>query len=143
MKKTAEKVDPSQVPEVQEFLQAQAALEAFKKEYVDIFHELSALVERYNATLEAADKTCRTRQISSGPFDLYQFGTRYDAEQLFLAVSPEEFAQLGGRVVTKTVYEVERTWLETAIARGALPEEVVRAVRKEIPNFHKPEKVVL
>jgi hypothetical protein len=142
-KKKAKTVPAAEVPAVVEFLDAQDAINAFKQENADIFEQLNALVERYNTALQQADQVCRTQQISSGPFDLYQFSTKYDAEKLFAAVGRDQFLQLGGKLENKVVYDVDRGRLEACIAQGKLTETIVEEVRKETPNFHKPSPLAV
>ena len=139
----ATRIDIGNVPEVVELIDAQDALEAFKQSHPEIFRTLEALTERYNAALESAEKVCRARAVSCGPLHLYQFTTRYDAEALYGAVGREKFLELGGKVGTKATYEVDKTCLETAIAQNKLSAEIVEISRKETPNFHKPDRLVL
>ena len=142
-KKIAPTLGPEEVPEVIEFLDAQEALQAFKEEHAAVFAEFGALAERYNAALENADKACRGREISCGPMQLYQFSTKYDAEALYNAVGRDKFLEMGGRISTKTAYDVDKGRLEVVIAQNKLPKDTVDQVRKETPNFHKPEKLIL
>lgn len=142
-KRTPVTIDMAEIPEVVDFIDARSALDDFRAEHAAVFGQLQALTERYNSTLEQADKACRARQISCGPFQLYQFSTKYDAEALYNAVGRDQFLTIGGKVETKTVYDVDRNRLEAAIAQNKLPTEVVEAVRREVPSFHKPDKVVL
>lgn len=142
-KKKAPKVDPSELKEVVEFLDAQDALNTFKEEYAEVFEQLSALAERYNSTLEQAEQACRTRKVTCGPFNLYQFVTRYDANALHDAVGRDQFLAIGGKIETQTVYDVDKGRLEASIAQKKISEEVVNQVRKETPNFHKPNILVI
>ncbi len=142
-KKTAPNLNPREVPEVVEFLDAQDAIQAFKAEHPEVFEQLSQLVERYNTALEQADKACRSREVSSGPFNLYQFTTKYNAEALFNAVGRDAFLAMGGKLETVTQFSVDRGRLEACIAQGKLPNEVVAHVRKETPNFHEPDKLAV
>jgi hypothetical protein len=142
-KKTAPRREPVEVPEVVEFLDAQDAIQAFKTEHAEVFDQLAQLVERYNTALEQADKACRSKEVSCGPFDLYQFTTKYNAEALFNAVGRDNFLTMGGKMETITQFSVDRGRLEACIAQGKLPNDVVEHVRKETPNFHKPDPLVV
>lgn len=138
--------DPTPPPEVTEFLAAAGALHQFKQAHAALYQELEALVERYNATLEAAEKACRASNASAGPFERYQVSVKYDAEALAARLPPEVFAALGGRVEEQKVYRLDRTRLDEALADPHLPADVSAAVqvaRKETPSYHKPPKVVL
>lgn len=142
-KRKAPTVDIGEIPEVIEFVDAQEALQEFKQEHAAVFETLAQLTERYNASLEQADKVCRARQVSCGPFDLYQFSTKYDAEALYNAVGRDKFLELGGKIDTVTAFSVDKGKLEACIAQRKIESDVVDRVRKETPNYHKPEKVQL
>ena len=136
-------VDPRNVPAVIEVLDAQDALNAFKEEHAAVFEQLEGLVSRYNSAIENADKVCRAQKISCGPFQLYQFSTKYDAEALYNAVGRDTFLTVGGKISTKTVYDVDKGALEAAIAQARISNDVIEQVRKETPAFHAPKPVVL
>ena len=142
-KKRARRVPLADVPEVIEYVNASDAITEFKSEHAEVFTQLDTLVERHNTALQQADKVCRANGVSCGPFDLYQFSTKYDAEALFNAVGRDRFLQLGGKLETQTVYSVDKGRLEAAIAQDKLPDDVVEQVRKETPNFHKPDPLVI
>ncbi len=131
-------VDPEEIPEVMEFMAAQQAIEEFKDAHRNVFEVLETLVERYNTTLEQADKACRGQRITSGPFDLYQVTTKYNAEALYNAIGREEFLKLGGSVGTKATYDVDKGKLEAAIAQNKIDPNIVQSIRIETPNYHKP-----
>lgn len=142
-KKKAKIVDLDKMPAVIEFIDARDALEEFKADHGEVFSQLQELTERYNTTLEQADKACRAGQVSCGPFDLYQFSIKYDAEALHNAIGRDKFLEAGGKIETKTVYDVDRGRLEACIAQNKIPADVVERVLKETPNFHKPDKLVI
>ena len=142
-KRKAKKVEPAAVPEVVEFLDAQGALEDFKQSHAAVFEQLRELTDRYNATFEAAEKACRSKEVSCGPFDLYQFTTKYDPEALYNAVGRDKFLALGGKLDTQTVYTLDKARFEVCVSQNKVPADVVPQVRKETPNFHKPEKLVV
>lgn len=142
-KKQAQKVDPLEVPEVIAFIEMQDTLREFQEEHKEVFEPYAALVEQYNTALEAAAQTCKVREISVGPFDLYQFTTKYDPEKLFNAVGRDTFLQIGGKLDTQTVYTLDKGRFEACVMQNKVPADVVAEVRKETPNFHKPEKAQL
>lgn len=141
--KRIETVEASAIPEVVEFLDAQDAILAFKESNAPVFEQLAELVDRYNTSLEQADKVCRAKQVGCGPFDLYQFSTKYNAEALYNAVGRDKFLELGGKIETQTVYDVDKGRLEAMAAQRKVPEEVISQVRKETPAYHKPPKLVV
>ena len=128
---------------VGEFIDAEDALREFKEEHAPLFDQLRELTERYNAALEQAEQVCRAREVSCGPIDLYQYTTKYDATALYNAVGRDQFLALGGQLSTVTEYSVDKGRLEAAIAQNKIAADVVPQIRKETPNFHKPNKLVL
>lgn len=137
------KVDPSEVPEVRRFLEAQSRINDFKEKHQPLLKELGVLVEEYNASLEDADKTLRAGLLSSGPFDLFSVKRTYNAEKLYNELGEEDFIKMGGTMKKVTKYELNQALFEAMAERGSVPEEVVEAVRKVTPNFHKPDKINL
>lgn len=137
----APRMSPEQVPEVENFLHAQERLEHLRQQYPQVFQELQAIAEEYNARLEEADKAVRGKQISCGPFDLYQTQTTYDAEKLFEEMGRENFLKVGGSLKTVTEYTVDKGRVDAAIAANIIPQEVVKIFTKTTPKFHKPDKI--
>lgn len=132
-------VDPEEVPEVIEFLDAQKSIEEFMDDNKAVFAQFQELVEKYNTSLEAADKACRGQQVRCGPFDLYQFTTKYDPDALFNAVGRNKFLELGGTTKQTTEYDLDKDAFEASVAKGLVSKEVVAEVRKVSPSFHSPK----
>lgn len=143
-KKVIEKVDPTAVPEVLEFMDAQQAIAEFKQEHKKVFEEFSHLVERYNTNLEAAKLVVRNRQVECGPFVVHNTSVKYDADALYLALGHELFLQVGGILSTETVKSIDRGRFEAAITapNSKISDEVVAAVRKEGVSYRSIEKLV-
>lgn len=141
MKKNIRTVAIDQVPAVIDFVDAQSAIADFKQEHAQVFAQFAELAERYNATLEQAEKVCRGDRVACGPFDLYQFVTKYDAEGLFNAVGRDRFLEIGGKIETVQQFSLDRQRFEAAVAQNKIPKDVVDRVRTETPNYHKPAKV--
>ena len=142
-KREAKKFAESEIPEVMAFVTAQSDLQEFKQEHAAIFLKLEQLVDQYNTRLEAANQVCRSEGVSCGPFQLYQFTTKYNAEALFNSVGRDKFLELGGQVKTETAYSIDKAKFEAMVAQNKVNPDVVATVRTETPNFHKPEKIVL
>jgi hypothetical protein len=136
-------VEPKDIPEVIEFIDARDTIEEFKQAHAEVFAKLASLTERYNTSLQQADKACRQREVSCGPFNLYQFTTKYSAEALFNAVGRDIFLEVGGTIQTVAAYDIDKGRLEAAIAQNKITKDVVAKVRKETPNFHKPETLII
>lgn len=143
MKPSIKTVAEENIPEVIEFLNAKDALESFMAENASIFATFRELSERYNSTLEAADKTCRSAKVKCGPFELYAFAEKYDAEGLYNAIGRDKFLEVGGRIEQVPKYSVDSKRLEASIAKNLIPEDVVEQVHKVTPNYHKPDPVKL
>lgn len=143
MGKQIQQARETDFPEVLAFLQAKADLEEFKQQNQELFDTLEALGERYNTALEAAEKVCRAAEVNCGPFDLYQFTTKYSGEKLFNAVGRDKFLELGGAIGSKPTYEIDKSRFEAAVAAKKVSKEIVSQVRTETPNYHKPDKLVL
>jgi hypothetical protein len=50
---------------------------------------------------------------------------------------------LGGETKTVTEYSLDKGRFEAAVAQKKVPKEVVTQVRKEVANYHVPDKLVL
>jgi hypothetical protein len=142
-KRTPKKAELNEVPEVIEFLDAEDAVKAFREEHAEVFEQMAQLVDRYNTALQQADKACRGKEVTCGPFVLKHFATKYDAEKLFHAIGRDKFLQMGGKLDTQTVYDVDRGRLEACIAQNQLAKEVIDLVRKETPNYTEPKPLVV
>lgn len=131
------------IPEVAAYQDAKARYDAFRAANPEFFQYLDALQEELNQKLQAADKTVRARNVSCGDFELYQFQTKYNAEELLQALGRDRFLQVGGTMTTQTVYGVESARVDAAIACGDIPAEVAERVRIKSPRFHKPDPLVV
>ena len=143
MPKHIQKAQETDIPEVIAFIEAQRALQEFRQAYPELFEQLDGLVDHYNTTLESAEKKCRAAEINCGPFDLYQYSTKYNGEALFGAVGRDKFLELGGTTGSEITYSIDKARFEAAVAAKKVPQEIVDLVRKEAPVFHTPKKLVL
>lgn len=132
-------VSTDKVPEVIQFLDAEKTMEEFVADNQAVFDQFRELADRYNNTLEAAEKAVRGQEVKCGPFDLYQFSTKYNADALFNAVGRNKFLEAGGTMKQVTEYAVDKDAFESAVAKDLIPEEVVKEVRKVTPNYHAPK----
>lgn len=139
----AKKLDPSEIVEVQEFIAAEHELSTFREEHSAVFEKFDELAVNYNQKLEAADKVVRAKQVSCGPWDLYQEQVKYDAKILFESVGRERFISVGGTMETQTIYGVDKSRIEASINQGLIPTDVAAQFRSVSPRFHKPNKVDL
>lgn len=136
-------VDPDDLPEVSAFLRAQEKLEDWKKTYPGAYDELKEIQELYNSTLEAADKSVRAREVASGPFELLNYSTSFNANALYDAVGREDFLRLGGSVQTVQQYDIDKKQFEAFVAQKKVHPDVVKAVVSYGPRYKKLEKVTI
>jgi hypothetical protein len=134
---------PQEIPEVHEFLGALGLIEAFRAQHASVFTEFDKLVDNYNTKLEAATQIVRSKNVSSGPFELYQFQTKYDPKTLYDLLGHERFFVVGGATHTETVYTVDAQKVEMAIDQGKIPIDMVDSFRTLSPRYHAPKKIEL
>lgn len=147
LKKTASAkpttLEPQQVQHVLEFVEVSKLLDEYKEQHAAVFDGFNTLAEEYNQKLEAAEKTCRSQNISCGPFELYQVSTSYDAKTLFEILGREKFILVGGKISTQTIYEVDKARIEVSIDQKAIAPELIDHFRNVSPKYHKPKKIEL
>lgn len=127
------------LPEVAAYQEVKDRYRAFKAANPAFFEYLDKLQEELNQKLQAADKAVRARQVSCGEFELYQWQTTYNAEELLQAMGRDKFLQVGGTMTTQTVYGVDKARVDAAIAAQDIPPTVAERVRIRHPRFHKPD----
>lgn len=134
-------VPENDIPEVKHFLEVQKQIESLKEGYPEVFERLGQLQQDYNQALEAAEKVVRGKQVSCGPFNLYQWQTTLDAEKLYEELGKDEFLKVGGKIQTVTTYDLDKNKFEAHVTAGTVPSEVVDVVKKTSPRYKKPEKI--
>lgn len=139
----ANKIDPADLPEVQDYLEARAMLDAYIHHNQAVFEQYRELAENVNRARESADKIVRAKGVSCGPWEIYQTQTTYDASALYEAMGREEFMRMGGKVQMQAVYDVDRAKIEAAVARGDIPPELVPAIKKVSPRYKSPKDIGL
>jgi hypothetical protein len=136
-------VDPDDLSEVAAFMRAQERLENWKKTYAGAFQELMEIAELHNSTLEAADKSVRAREVSSGPFELLNYSTTFNANALYDALGREDFLRFGGSVQTVQQYDIDKKQFEAFVAQKKIHPDVVKAVISYGPRYKKLDKVII
>jgi hypothetical protein len=137
----SKEVDPTQIPAVATFIDAEARLAEFKEEHGEIFAMYDQLVEERNTALQAAEKIVRAHQVTCGPFVLYQWQTKIDPEKFYDAVGRDNFLKLGGSIDTVPKYSVDKNTFEAKMATGAIPQNVVDAVVVKSPRYKCPDPI--
>lgn len=134
-------VDPNELPEVVTYIDAKAQLDEFRAEYADVFEKYDVLVQGHNDALQNADKVVRAHGVSCGPFDLYQYATKYNAEAFYDAVGREKFLQMGGSIETIPKYTVDKKLFDANVAKHSIPKNVVDAVVVIEPRYKTPKPI--
>jgi hypothetical protein len=138
-----ETVSPSKIAEVKAFMKAKEALDELRALFPVAFAKLAEIAAVYNTTLDAAAEAVKIRRVSSGPFDLYSYTKKFDAEVLYADVGRQKFAQMGGIIDPREIRDVDKTrflaLIETKVVSPALAAKVLTYA----PSFHKPDPIVL
>lgn len=139
----AKEVDPLDIPEVAEFINADERLKEFKEEYKDVFEQYEAIVSDRNDKLEAAEKIVRAHKVTCGPFVLYQYQTKYNAQAFYDAVGRDDFLKLGGTIQTVPKYEIDKKAFEAMMAQKKIAPTVIEAVVETSPRYKCPDKLTV
>lgn len=132
-----------EVPEVAAYLEAESRLQAFKDTHAEIFEEMEQLAEMVNSARQDAEQVCRSREISCGPFELYQYQAKLNADKLRDALGTEAFLNHGGRIEKKEIATFERRKFDALLASNTITEEVADQCYVKAPRFHIPDPVVV
>lgn len=136
-------VEPKDVPEVMAYVEASQQLESFRTLHKKIFQQYMELAENTNQKREAADKAVRAKGVSCGPWEYYQNQEKFNAQALYETLGQSEFLRVGGILQTKTVYDVDKNKINSAIARGEISQDVASVVKTIIQKYHAPKDVGL
>ena len=139
MNKGINYTNPEEIPEVREYLETVETIEVFRREHKKVFEQYDELIEQHNQRLEAADKTVRAREISSGPFVRTREQPIYDAKAFYDAVGQDKFLNHGGRINTVVQYEIDKEKVGRDIAAGKIDPHVVDIFRTLRPYYKTPK----
>lgn len=134
-------VDPRDIPEVVEFINAESKVKEFREQYADVFDTYNQLIEDRNSKLENAEKVVRAHKVTCGPFVLYQYQTKFNAQAFFDAVGREEFLKLGGNIQTVPQYSIDKKQFEAFAAQKKIPQSVIDQVVEVSPRYKCPDKI--
>lgn len=134
-------VDPRDIPEVVDFIDADNKLKEFREQYADLFETYGQLVEDRNSKMENAEKVVRAHKVTCGPFVLYQHQTKFNAQAFFDAVGKEDFLKFGGEMKTVPQYSIDKKLFEAAVAQKKIPPSVVEQVVEVSPRYKCPDKL--
>lgn len=141
MGKKLNEVPVHTIPEVAAYEEVEARYQKFREDNPEYFKFLDALEEELNQKLEAADKAVRAAKVSCGKFELYKYATKYNAEELFTALGRKKFLEVGGKIQTRTVYDVDKARIDQAIKNGDIRPAVAGRAIVTSPNYHKPKGI--
>ena len=130
------------VPEVAEYLAARSLLDELMGENPDIFQEFHDRCEQVNIKRQAADKAIREKKASCGPWDIGKEVTSYDATKLYEALGREKFLEVGGKLTTQSVYDLDKIKIGSSIKSNKIPEPVAEAITTVTPHFTSPEQIL-
>lgn len=139
----AKRVPAAEVPEVQTLASIEEELTVLKADYPDVFARLRDLSERYNAALEDAEKAVRTREVSCGPFENFSTSVVYDPQKMYDELGRDLFFELGGTTEQQTIYTIDKTRVEAAVAAKKIAEESLDEFRKVQRSYRKPKPIIL
>lgn len=142
-KSKGKRLGASEIQEVAELMSIKAEIDRFKMNHEAIFQEYSELTERYNSALEAAEKAVRAKGITCGPFINYSTRMTIDADKMYDEIGKEDFLKYGGRIVERTVYEIDNERVTRHIEAGDIPAEAAKEFMKVSRNYRKPDKLVV
>lgn len=136
-------VPQSKVKEVVAFARERHAYDEWCERYPKAARELAEISQRYNATLESADKAVRAAGVTAGPWHVHQWRRTDDAGALCAAVGRERFCVLGGVIRQAEELAIDRVVLDAAIAQDKLDAAVVADVVTWAPALSGPKKILL
>lgn len=130
-----------EIPEVAAFEEVKQRMQAVREANAQFFQQLDELAEEYNDKRAAAIRATKAREVSSGDFVLYQYGTKYDAEVLYQSLGHQGFLNVGGKVSQVAQYTIDKARFEAAHKSGQVDDEVYDRVVTKQPRFRKPDEV--
>lgn len=136
-------VPTSDIPEVQDYMEALEAFAEFKAHHKKIWTELMQHVDALNQARGAADKAVRPLMVSCGPWQLREVRENVDLDKLVEAVGPTVFKKAGGVIESKPVFKLDKDRLKAAVANNVLEAETVAAVTTQTPYYNHPGDIKL
>lgn len=138
-----ERVPSNSITEVAEFMDAKEDLDTFKATHADVFREYADLVEKYNDTLEKAEKAVKARGVSCGPIVNIGVRTSYNWEKAHEELGEELFLEFGGSVNMVAHYDGDEAEMDRAIASNKVPKECVPHFRVVTRTYRKLPKLAV
>lgn len=136
-----ETVEADEIPEVADYLEHLELLEEYKKQHKKIFSTYNDIAEKLNQLRVEADKIVRAKNVNCGPWTVMSTAVKYDSEKLLQAVGPARFLELGGTATPRIDYAIDKTVVETQIAKKAISPELVKEIKVESIRYSAPKDV--
>lgn len=136
-----ETVAAAKIPEVRAFLKAQKAYAQWKEDFPAAARKLAAIAAEYGPCLEAADHVVRERRVSAPPFELKHFAGRLRPEKLCELVGRTDFVRLGGTILPKETFEIDRRVFDALVARKEIPEAMAEEALVYAPVYKRPPEL--
>ena len=129
------------VPEVAEYAAARAMLDALMGKHPQIFEEFHKQCEQVNIKRQAADKAVRAKGVTCGPWEISSTQTTFNATALYEALGRKEFLEVGGKLTTQTVYDLDKNKVKSAISSKKIPKNVADVVVTVSPKYTSPKEI--
>lgn len=132
-------VDPSDIPEVAAYVEAEEMMRAFVEGHPEFAKTVRGLLHDLDQKRQAAEKVVKARGIVCGPWKVHSVRTSYDAGLLCSLLGEKQFLEIGGAVEQITQRKVDKKKLEMAIAKGEVPADTVKEVKKDSLAYKGPK----
>lgn len=116
---------------------AEKVLNVFIMEHQDVFDTYHQLIEEHNQKWQVADHAIRATDKSFAEWRRSE-RTKYNPEALYSLVGKAKFLAFGGKISSRSVYEIDDENIELAIAKGELEED--ESFKKVTPAYTAPKQ---
>lgn len=142
---STKKIDPDEIEEVREFMEAEQMLRSFMEQNAGIFQRYEELAGQYNQRRQAADKIIRAKDVSCGPWIRYSQQVKIDWKALYdyLEGDKDKFMSIGGKIGRITQYTGDAKELEVRITAGEIPEDDTAHFRTISPRYKWPNAITM
>ena len=133
--------------EVEEYVEAEEALQEFLSKHAAVMDELHELVQARNDAMQEARMVVRQAAeeqnigIDCGPIRFKHFTRKVNAEKMYDTLGKEEFSKFGGNIVPS--YVADRDTVLRAIDNGEISPEQAEEFYSNIPNYESIEEYKL
>jgi vacuolar-type H+-ATPase subunit E/Vma4 len=133
------KLKPDQIPEVMAYQEAKQMLDLFDEANRDLIEARRDLLDDVEQKAQKAIEVVRSQEVSCGDFKISSVTTAYNIEDLRKYLGDADFLRLGGTYATQTVFDFDRTKLESLIKSNQIPATIADAIRKVTLRYSQPK----